>query len=415
MENKLSNLARYGGSPVWEKPFSPWPYFDEEMVELAADVLRSGKVNYWTGPWGKQFEEDYATYLGMPCALSVANGTVALELILQAFGIGNGDEVVVPSRTFIATASAVVACGAKPVVADVDYATQNITAETIEAVVTNRTKAVIVVHLGGCPCQMDEIRELTTRKQIKLIEDCAQAHGAKYKGKPVGSLSDASAFSFCQDKILSTGGEGGLVALRDSHLYDRAWSYRDHGKNRETVFAPSSDTVFKWLHDDFGTNWRMTELQSALGCQLLKRLGHWVEIRRGNASFLHHHLAKIPGVISLEQSEDLYHSHYRYYAYLENSSLAPGWTRDDVVLALQAEGIPCGSGSCSEIYLEKAFSKYGFAPREHLPIAKLLGEISLMFLVHPTLTKAELEATVSAVQKVLHIAQSIPLSSTKAA
>lgn len=386
--------------------FAPWPAFEEEEIEAAAAVLRSGKVNYWTGEVGRLFEREFAAYTGCDHAIALANGTLALELALYALGIGPGDEVVVPSRTFIASASCVVARGAIPVIADVDPVSQNLTPDTVRAVMTPRTRAVIAVHLAGWPCDMDPLLQLARHNGIRVIEDCAQAHGATYKGRPVGSLGDIAAFSFCQDKIITTGGEGGMLTTNDKSLWERAWSYKDHGKSWNAVHRPVGNAVFKWLHESFGSNFRLTEMQSAIGRVALQKLPRWVQQRKDNARILTTAFAAIPALRLTIPPDSIGHSYYKYYAFIRPEYLAAGWDRDRIVRTLQNQGIPCGSGSCSEIYREEAFRRSGLGPADRLRVAQQLGETSLMFLVHPTLSVEALQATCNATVKVFNDAAS---------
>lgn len=365
-----------------------WPLFSEEQIEAAVAVLRSGAVNYWTGEQGKLFEREYAAYLGVRHAVAVANGTVALELTLRALGIGPGDEVITASRTFIASASCVVAVGATPQLADVDPISQNITAESIRLKLTPRTKAIIAVHLAGWPCDMDPILELASANHLAVIEDCAQAHGARYKGRPVGSMGDINAFSFCQDKIITTAGEGGLVATNDDALWEKAWAYKDHGKSIDAVYKRQHPPGFRWLHDSFGSNWRLTEVQSAVGRVGLRQLDHWVRERRRNADLWSEGMKDLRSVRRTTPPEHIYHSYYKYYLFLEPSMLRDGWSRDRIMMEINAAGVPCTVGSCSEVYLERAFQALGPAP-EPLPNAHRLGLTSLMFLVHPTLREED--------------------------
>jgi len=399
-------LAIEGGEPVRTEPFPPWPLFEDDEIEAVEKVLRSGRVNYRTGPEGRAFEKEFADFVGVSHAVALANGTLALEAALQALGIGAGDEVVVPTRTFIATASAVVARGATPVVADVDRDSQNVTASTIEAVLTERTAAVIVVHLAGMPCDMDPILELAARRGLKVIEDCAQALAASYKGRPIGSMGDAGAFSFCQDKIMTTAGEGGMLVTNDETLWKRVWSHRDHGKDydldRKAAATPGAE--FRWVHTSFGTNWRMTEMQSAQGRVALQKVPGWVERRRANAEILRAGMRDIEALRVLWPSEDEYHAFYKFYAFVRPERLVGGWDRKRIAEAIAAEGVPCYTGSCSEIYLEVAFEGLETRPIERLPVAKELGETSLMFLVHPTTSVLEMNDTVAAVRKVMGVA-----------
>jgi dTDP-4-amino-4,6-dideoxygalactose transaminase len=330
----------------------------------------------------------------------VANGTVALELALYALGISAGDEVIVASRTFIASASCVVTRGATPVMADVDRDSQNITADTVRAAITPRTKAIIAVHLAGWPCDMDAILEVAREHGLRVIEDCAQAHGAEHKGRLVGSMGDINAFSFCQDKILTLGGEGGLVTTNDHEMWAAAWAYKDHGKSYDAVYNRNHPPGFRWLHESFGTNWRITEMQSAMGRVLLRRLPKMLDRRRQHASVLTRRFSEMPALRVTIPPADVRHSYYKYYVFARPERLCTGWTRNRLIESIRAEGIPCFSGSCSEIYLEKAFPPE-MKPPHRLPVAKELGETSLMFLVHPTLSEQDIRDTADAVEKVL--------------
>ena len=396
-------LAILGGKPLRAAPLAPWPYFEPDEVESVCNVLRSGKINYWTGEEGRRFEEEFAAQAGCKFGVAVANGTVALELALHALGIGSGDEVIVPSRTFIASASSAVMRGAKPVLADVDRNSQNLTVDTIRPLITRRTKAIIAVHLAGWPCDMDSVRELAREHGLKIIEDCAQCHGGTYRNQPVGSFGDVAAFSFCQDKIMTTGGEGGMVTTNDRTIWQRAWGFKDHGKSHDAVYHRKHPLGFRWLHESFGTNWRLTEMQSALGRVLLKKLPTFVEVRQKNAAVLTESFSGIPGLRVTVPSAEIGHSYYKYYVFVRPEKLRDEWTRDRIMAAIVAEGIPCFSGCCSEIYLEKAFP-LDMRPSERLEVARELGETSLMFLVHPTLSRQDMLDTSEAVEAVFAIA-----------
>lgn len=387
-------------APGMPSPAAPWPYFADEEIEAAVKVLRSGKVNYWTGDQGKLFEKEFAEFTNCKYAVTLANGTVALEAALKVLGVGPGDDVITTARTFIASASCAVALGARPVIADVDRDSQNLTASTIRAVLTRKTKAIIVVHLAGCPCEMDDILTLARERNLKIVEDCAQALGARYKGRPIGSMGDAAAFSFCQDKIMTTGGEGGMFTTNDENLWRKAWSYRDHGKDYDAVHAKVQPAGFRWVHESFGTNWRMTEMQSAIGRVALRRVPLWIECRRRFASILNQNLAGIAGLRITHPPPGIDHAYYKYYAFVHPEALRAGWDRDRIVQAINAEGVPCQVGSCSEIYLEKSF-RPDLRPQARLPVAKELGETSLMFMVHPTLSEENIRDTCGAIQKVM--------------
>jgi dTDP-4-amino-4,6-dideoxygalactose transaminase len=400
MLNLDQELTHRRAEPTRSLPFPTWPYFEADEIEAATRALQSGNVNYWTGEEGRRFEEEFAEQVDCKYAISVANGTVALELALHALEIGPGDEVIVPSRTFIASASCVVMRGARPVVADVDPNSQNLTAETIRPLLTPRTRAVVAVHLAGWPCDMDPIIALARERGLKVIEDCAQSQGGTYKARPVGSMGDVAAFSFCQDKIMTTGGEGGMLTTNKKAVWDRAWSYRDHGKSYEAVFNRQHAPGFRWLHESFGTNWRLTEFQSALGRVLLRKVPRMVEVRRRNAGILTQGFLQYDALHVPQPPRYFGHSYYKYYVFVRPEKLRKGWTRDRILAAIVAEGIPCFTGSCSEIYLEKAFAPE-LRPPERLRVAKELGETSLMFLVHPTLSETEMHDTCRAVAKVL--------------
>ncbi|QIB52598.1 DegT/DnrJ/EryC1/StrS aminotransferase family protein [Pseudomonas sp. OIL-1] len=384
-------------------PFSPWPSFTEEEANAARDVLLSNKVNYWTGQEGREFEKEFAAWADSGYAIALTNGTVALDLALKALEIGPGDEVIVTSRTFLASASSIVTAGAVPVFADVDADSQNITAETVRAVLTERTKAVICVHLAGWPCDMDSITALAQERRLYVIEDCAQAHGARYKGRSVGSIGHISAWSFCQDKIMTTGGEGGMVTTNDRELWKRMWAYKDHGKSWDAVYEREHPPGFRWLHESFGTNWRMTEMQAVIGRIQLKRMPEWTAARTHNAERIwktcrSFDVVRVP---AFDKANGNVHAHYKCYVQVRLENLGPGWDRDRIVNEVASRGVPCFQGSCSEVYLEKAFDNTGWRPAERLPIARELGDTSLMFLVHPTLTEAEMDKTCSVISEVL--------------
>lgn len=384
--------------------FSSWPSCSEEEIEAVSAVLRSNKVNYWTGEIGRLFEKEFAGFAACEYAIALANGTVALDLAFISLGIGVGDEVIVTSRTFMASVSSIVNAGARPVFADVSRDSQNISAESIAACLTPRTKAIVCVHLAGWPCDMDSIMSLAQAHGLYVIEDCAQAHGAQYKGRPVGSLGHVAAWSFCQDKIMSTGGEGGMLTTNDKKIWEKAWSYKDHGKSYEAVYHRVHPPGFRWLHDSFGTNWRLTEMQSAMGRVQLTRMDDWHRQRKKNAlaiaeacaPWVEQGLLRVP-----MPPNDIEHAYYKFYVFVNSPALKSGWGRDRIIEEITAAGVPCFQGSCSEVYLEKAFEHTAFRPPTRLPVAKALGESSLMFLVHPTLTADNIRQTQDVISSVM--------------
>ena len=462
---------------------SAWPYFEDDEVLAATAVLRSGKINQWTGKEVENFQNEFAAFCGVRHAIALANGSVALDLALYALDIGPGDEVIVTPRTFVASAGCVALRGAKPVFADVDPESQNITGESIVKVLTPKTRAIIAVHLAGWPCDMDSILEVAQKHNLKVIEDCAQCHGSIYYSRwpgrmpageqgdvcittenqefchsreypndlkvtrghecgnpvvsrtswipayagmtnkcsfselsqeasmeingvhlyarPTGSMGDMAAFSFCQDKIMTTGGEGGMLLINDEALWEKAWAYKDHGKSYDAVYHRQHPSGFRWLHESLGTNWRLTEMQAAIGRRQLRKLPDWVAARRRNAAVLTAAFSGMSGLRVTVPPENVRHSYYKYYVFVRPDQLKAGWDRDRIMNEVTALGAPCFSGSCSEVYLEKAFDGNGLRPKERLPVAKELGETSLMFLVHPTLTEADMRRVADIVGKVM--------------
>jgi len=384
--------------------FSPWPSFTQEEADAVQCILLSNKVNYWTGNECREFEKEFALWSDVKHAVALGNGTLALDVAFKALNIGNGDEVIVTSRTFIASISSIVNSGSVPVFADVDLDTQNITPESIRSVITNKTKAIVCVHLAGWPCEMDAIMEIANEFNLYVIEDCAQAHGAKYKGISVGSIGHIGCWSFCQDKIMTTGGEGGMVTTNDEFLWRKMWEYKDHGKSYEAIYEREHPNGFRWLHESFGTNWRMTEMQAAIGRVQLKRMFNWHANRINNAEKIWNTAKQCEGLRVPSILKHIEHAVYKCYVFVRLDKLDKDWCRDRIIREINALGVPCYSGSCSEVYLEKAFDNTGFRPKERLPNAKELGESSLTFLVHPTLTEDEIKQTCDAITSTMELA-----------
>jgi dTDP-4-amino-4,6-dideoxygalactose transaminase len=395
-------------------PFSPWPSFTEFEANKAKDILLSNKVNYWTGTECRSFEKEFAQYTDCSYAVAVSNGTLALDLAFAALGIKNGDEVIVTSRTFLASVSSIVNCGATPVFVDISADTQNITPEAISSAITENTTAIVCVHLAGWACEMDEIMQIASDNDLFVVEDCAQAHGAKYKSKSVGSIGHVGCWSFCQDKIMTTGGEGGMVTTNDENLWKKMWSYKDHGKSYDVIYHKEHPPGFRWLHESFGTNLRMTEIQAAIGRYQLTQMPLWTQKRNDNQNAIwecaktikglrvpHYKCSACPGC---DNTSKCVHAAYKCYVFVESNLLNEGWNRDRIIEEVIKCGVPGSSGSCSEVYLEKAFDDTDYRPKERLPVAKELGETSLMFLVHPTLTEEEIKLTCSVLSEVMHLA-----------
>lgn len=375
-------------------PFAPWPSFSADEVEAVSRVLGSNRVNYWTGSEGREFEREFANWCGVAHAIALANGTLALDLALKGLGIGAGDEVIVTPRTFIASVSSVVTAGATPVFVDVDRDSGNISPQTIAPAITGRTRAIIPVHLAGWPCDMPGILELAATRNIKVIEDCAQAHGATIDGRSVGSFGHVSAWSFCQDKIMTTGGEGGMVTTNDASLWSTMWSYKDHGKSFDAVYNRDHPPGFRWLHESIGTNWRMLEMQSVIGRLQLGKMANWTARRTEIAGRIAEALMPFSDLVRVPRPRaGMVHAFYRQYAYVDPLALKSNWSRDRIVAEVNAQGVPLFQGSCSEVYREKAFDGTPWRPSQRLPNAVELGETSLMFLTHPTISDAQVDLT----------------------
>ena len=380
---------------------SPWPSFSTEEAEAVKNVLLSNKVNYWTGQECRLFEQEFAQYVGTKHAVALGNGTLALDVALKALEVGTGDDVIVTSRTFLASVSCIITAGANPVFADVDLNSQNITAQSIAAVLTPNTKAIIVVHLAGMPAEMDDIMALAQERGLYVIEDCAQAHGARYKGRAVGSIGHVGAWSFCQDKIMTTGGEGGMVTTNDQALWGKMWSYKDHGKSYDAVYNRQHPAGFRWLHEHFGTNWRMMEMQAVLGRIQLRHMPEWTKTRQAYANQLSQLLGRFKCIRQIEVPDYIEHAQYKYYAFVKPELLNTDWNRDRIAAEISATGYPCMQGSCSEVYLEKAFDNTPWRPEKRLPNAVALGDTSLMFLTHPTITTDQMTDYLTAIEIVL--------------
>lgn len=373
------------------KRYSTWPSYSEFEINQISKILKSGKVNYWTGDQCKLFENEFSSYIGNKFSVAVFNGSVALELALRSFKLKKNDEVIVTSRSFIASASCVTNVGAKPIFADVCMSSGNIDINSIKQLINSKTKAIICVHLNGWACELDELIKIKKKHNLFLIEDCSQAHGAKYKDRHVGTFGDIAIWSFCQDKIISTGGEGGIISTNSKKLYNIIWSAKDHGKKQNKLF--SKDYKFKYVHDYCGSNYRMCEYQAVIGRSQLKKLENWVKIRNRNSSIYYKLARKFKCLRTLEIPEHIYHSHYKVYIYIDKKFLKKNWNRDRILKKINQIGIPCFTGACPEIYKEKIFKDLNLAPKKNNNNAKKLGETSLQFLVDPTISITKINNT----------------------
>ena len=382
--------------------FTSWPSYTSEEADAAHKVLLSNKVNYWTGSECREFEKEFAVWSNSKYAIALGNGTLALDSAFKALNITAGDEVIVTARTYIASVTSIVNAKAIPIFVDVDLNSQNITPESIRSKITNKTKAIVCVHLAGWPCEMDGIMDLAKEFNLFVIEDCSQAHGAMYKGKSVGSIGNIGCWSFCQDKIMTTGGEGGMVTTNDKSLWSKMWSYKDHGKSYEAVYQKKHPEGFRWVNESFGTNWRMTEMQGVIGRIQLKRMFDWQTKRFNNANEIWNTSRQCKGLRVPNIPDYIKHAAYKCYVFVELNKLKKEWNRDKIIKEINTLGVPCYSGACPEVYLEKAFDNTGLRPKERLINAQELGESTLMFLVHPTLSNDEIKKTCDAITSVMN-------------
>jgi len=394
-------MTKKSDSGAPDGAFPGWPVYGQDEIDAVAAVLSSGRVNYWTGDEGRKFEREFARYVGVDHGIATSNGSQALGLALRSLQLEPGAEVIVTPRSFVASAAEIVLAGLRPVFADIDTDSQNLTAATIGPAITANTGALVVVHLAGWPCDMDSIMNLAREAGISVIEDCAQAHGAEIRGRKAGSWGDLGAFSFCQDKIMSTGGEGGMITTSDPELWQRCWSMKDHGKQPVTQSNGGGSNLFRYLHESFGTNARMTEVQSAIGRIQLGKLDDWVRRRGINAARLNRRFAEVDGLRTAVPAGDARHAWYKYYCFVRPERFAYGWSRDRVLTELHGRGIPCGSGICPELYREKAFAQHPSRPPERLRNARLLGETALMFPVHPTMGDEDIDRIADEVTRIV--------------
>jgi dTDP-4-amino-4,6-dideoxygalactose transaminase len=382
------------------QPHERWPFYEDDEVEAVTAVLRSGRVNQWTGADVFAFELACAERFGGGHAIALTNGSVALDLALRAFRIGPGDEVIVSPRSFVASAACVRLAGATPVFADIDANSGNIAVPSIAQALSSRTRAIIPVHLAGWPADMPAIMELVRGRDIKVIEDCAQAHGAEIAGESVGSFGDAAAWSFCQDKIISTAGEGGLVSFKDQAAWRWARSFKDHGKDFARASATGGDPgSFRWLHDIVGTNWRLSGPQAAIGLVQLRKLDEWRAVRARNAEIWISALKRVRGLRApLPDGNSARHAFYKLYFYIDDySDQEAAELRSMILRRAAAAGLRVFSGSCPEIYRERAFMDL---PQPDCPAARTLGARSLMVEVHPTLSPDLLQMRAAALAEI---------------
>jgi O-antigen biosynthesis protein WbqV len=395
----LSLVETSASSPELE---SRWPSYEADEIEAAKAVLTSGRVNALLhGEHTQAFEEEFARFIGAQHAVAVSNGTMALELALRSLGIGAGHEVIIPARSFFATASCVIAVGAEPVFADIDPVSQNICPNSVARMIGPRTKAIICVHLSGWPCDAGSLQALCAEHQLLLIEDCAQAHGAAIGGRRVGSFGHAAAFSFCTDKIMSTAGEGGMLVTSDRDTWLSAWSYKDHGKSHEKVASGRASCAFRYLHDSFGSNFRLTEAQAAIGRLQLEKLPGWLARRRNNAAILNDLLEDHPLITTPKPSAEITHAWYKYNLQLKVEELQHRSDVANIVGELRTRGITCGPGSCPDMSKEAACDGREFRSDGNLPDATKIGQSNLMLAIDHLFDERQIHAIGTLVRHVV--------------
>ena len=364
--------------------FSEWPKYSKFEIAEASKVIKSGKVNYWTGSKCTEFEELYKKKFKLNYAISVANGSVALDAAVSVLNLTSKDEVIVTSRSYVSTASCLQSTKAKVIFADVDLNSQNISIQDLSKKISIRTKAIICTHLAGWPANILEIKKIINNKKIKIIEDCSQAHGARIQKKYVGSFGDIAVWSFCNDKIISTLGEGGMIACKDRILWKKLWAYKDCGKNYDKIFQKKKNNLFKWVHDYKGTNLRMTEVQAAVGIIQLKKLENMINKRKFNCDYIWKNIKKNNFIFVPKIDKDIFHSGYRCYLTTKNNKI-----RNNLIKYLNQFGIDANQGSCPEIYKERRF--YNKQQKSiFLKNANKLGKISISLPSHHLISKKQL-------------------------
>lgn len=413
----MSKLAIDGGEKVFNGDFPMWPSFEESTIAKAMEPLRSGRVNYWTGPVGQQFEKKWAAWIGAGNAISVSNGTAALHTAIAALDIGPGDEVICPSYSFIASSFCILQAGALPVFADVTE-DHTIDPKGIESLITEKTKAIIVVHLYGVICDMDAIMAIAKKHGLKVVEDCAQCFGGVYKGKKAGTIGDVGCFSFCQSKHFTTGGEGGMVVTSDDDLAWECRSFRDHGYDvKERMNLLELEGKLMYIHKRVGFNFRMTEMQSVIGICELERFDSWnLPNRKRNGKMFIEALKDHPLVLhSPVDTEERQNAFWWAPFVLDVDKL-----KCDIkqfIKAVGAEGVPVYSVLWPEMYKEKAYiERNGFGSLNY-PFddpnareidygkvecrkAKWMTDRTISFFTHPVYNEQHIQACIDAFKKV---------------
>lgn len=373
-------------------PKSKWPNYDVNILTKITTLLQSGKTNYLVGKEGLLFEKNFSKFYKIKYANAVANASLGLELSLLSLNLNKGDEVIVTPRSYHSSVSCVIRAGLTPVFADIDRQTMNICPKSIRKNISKKTKAIICVHLYGMPCKMNDIIKLSKEYKIKVIEDCSQAHGSKIGRKYVGSFGDISVFSYCQDKIISTGGEGGMIATNNKKLNDKIWSLKEIGKNKDKFIKINSlSNNFPYVHDTIGTNARITEIQSCIGNYQLKKLKNYIRVRNENAKIFFNKLKNCKYLIIPNHNSQIIHSYYRYTVIINNKKLS----RSILMKNLKKKGVTCTVGGCPTIYNERYFVKNFNINKKNYPNAEYLKNRTLSFLVDQTINKKDIKKVCS--------------------
>lgn len=379
--------------------YPKWPTYSSSEIKKVKEILNSGKVNYWTGDNCNNFENKFAKHFNKKFGISVATGSIALDLAIKSLNLKKNDQVLVTPRSYIASASCVISQNLMPIFVDIDLNSQNILYEDLKKKITRNTKAIILVHLAGYPCDMDKIVKICKKYKIKIIEDCSQAHGAKYNSKFVGSFGDIAIWSFCNDKIMSTGGEGGMLLTNNYQYYKKIFALKDCGKNIDKIKKNTFKPKFQWIHDSIGNNFRMTEMQAAIGIIQLRNLNKWVKKRNSFSLKINKVLSKFSYIRTTKIPSNIFHSFYRCYFFLNKKIIKNKFTREALIKTLKKYNIDCNVGSCPEIYLEGAFKKIKNVKR--LKNAKILGETSVALFVNHNFNKIHETKYLNNLNKVL--------------
>lgn len=400
----MAKLAINGGKPIREKPFPSWPIFNEEEMKALKNVLESGAWGIG-GARKKEFEEKFSSYQDAKYGVAVTNGTAALEIALRACGIGCGDEVITTPYTFMATATAILYVNAIPVFVDIEPDTYNIDPRKVEDAITEKTKAILPVHIGGRPANMDELLKIAEKNNLYIIEDACQAWGSEWKGRRVGAIGNIGAFSFQSSKNI-TSGEGGIIVTNDKELYTKAWSLHNCGRLPEGAW---------YDHYLPGGNYRMTEFQASILLVQLKRLDEHTKKRMENAKYLNEKLAKIDGISVLKEDDRITRNSYHLYIFKYNSEAFGGLPKEKIAKILQAEGIPINVGYSKPLYKEPYLEYFKKCPlscpyygksvdysKLKLPVAEKACQSEALWLGQNVLlgTKEDMDDIVAAFEKV---------------